>query len=68
MSKAAGKPITIKDIVKGVYGSGVPADEFRGPVLMVMKGLQVAIERKKLPWKIEKEKNDAGETYALVAK
>jgi hypothetical protein len=59
-----GNPVSIGDLILAVYGVKRKGD-LSGPLLMVMKGLLVAIERKGLPYRIEKSVEDKQRHYTL---
>ena len=53
-----GTQVTLNKLIMAVYGSC--NNGRRGSLLMVMKGLEGSIKKKRLPYRIEKQKTDAG--------
>jgi hypothetical protein len=62
-----GKQLQLKELVKAVYGASVDVDDCIGPLKMVMKGLLASIKKDKLPYKIEKRKEDGVTSYGLYS-
>jgi hypothetical protein len=65
-----GKPVTADRLAKRVYGKETTGQEVRGPLGMVLKGVEVAIKRhKELGLELRKERNENGRvSYGLFSK
>lgn len=61
-----GSAVPQSALLKAVYGEA--HKEFRAPLAMVMKGLQMAINAKKLPYVIEKSRENKELHFALKPK
>lgn len=65
--KKRGTQVALIKLIMAVYGSC--NNGRRGALLMVMKGLEGSIKKKRLPYRIEKQKTDAGViSYGLYDK
>lgn len=61
--------VTLADLIGAVYGGNVNEfmiDEMKGPLMMVMKGMEAMIEKRKLPVKIVKQKQGKDIKYGLI--
>lgn len=63
---AKGKPVPISGLLKAVYGN--TKEEGKGPLNMVLKGMQDMIAKNKIKMEIIRAKDDKGVTIALKAK
>lgn len=69
-----GKFVPLVDIIRAVYpdapviNDSAALAQFKGPVGMVMKGLNVMIEKNKLPVTLTKQKKDKVTSYGLIDK
>jgi hypothetical protein len=61
-----GSAVAQSALLKAVYGEA--HKEYRAPLAMVMKGLQMAITAKKLPYVIEKSRENKELHFALKSK
>lgn len=66
MSKNLNKYVPINELVKEVYGN--QKAENKGPLMMVMKGIKVKIERDKLKFEVRKQREDKVNSFGLFAK
>jgi hypothetical protein len=68
--KADGAPVKLTTIVTAVYGADAAASgEAKGQINMVLKGIANVIAENKLPFKLDKVKEDGKEiSFALIAK
>lgn len=57
--------VGLDKLIKAVYGADADVDEQKGPIMMVMKGMNVMIEKNNLPVKILKRKEGKNISYGL---
>lgn len=68
LAKNIGKPVKVEDVAKAAYPSGDQDKAKRRVVTMSRKVQEGVITKKRLPFKIVKEKDEHGTTIGLHAK
>jgi hypothetical protein len=62
------KFVSLAALIKATYGDSADLDEMKGPIMMVMKGMNKMITDNKLSVEIVKQKNGKEVAYGLIDK
>lgn len=66
LTESINKQVPLVELIKATYGN--QKEENKGPLGMVLKGVQIMIDKGKLPYKLIKEKADGEISYGLHEK